>query len=430
MSENTRLTVSVASARAGAIPFLPSLVLAASVAVSAVGCSGPQVIPAGAGEYAETSHALVVDIGGEQQSIGVNATPQSAAGSDGLPENAESLVAAAAAECGVGLVALPKQGGVSASARMLARGINLFPSSTTSKLAAPFFGGNEAMTCDEATERVEALVCVAGKLSELSDAVGRTEWSHVAGVSASLVVPTLSAANARRGDSWSIHPPADRDRFIARDLALHALVVAARVDATPVTLSGATSATCSQIYAALAGFNGSALPGAAGLESVAFARTGDGNEDYLPIKNKGAARAKARLAFEASTLRTASDLLRHLIDTSVQADLAGAAAKRAKNVDPTNGAASAWGAKDVYDSFAHAARVIGGRLEVGDPTAPVRWQDPACSGIGQNQLVDRAYAGGTAGRVLDPAITGDSQVRAIQVAQRAGSRGVHSARGA
>jgi hypothetical protein len=389
-------------------PFvLPAVLLGWPLLALSVGCSGEDTAdpPTVLGEV---DHALTITVeGGGSFAVGIAATPQTTAGSDMVPSGAKTLIAGAGAECNIGI-----SSAVDSMKPLVALGLRLFGSGDPGQ--GPFLtvAPGRAPTADDITDRVEGLICVADKLTQIADAVGPISWKQVTALNRRLAETDASVAEL--GTKWTILPQSERDRFIARDLALHTLAAAIRLDAMPIAV-GTTRATATQIYAWEAGL--AAAPSTV-TSSVVAARA-RGVDDGRVTRTKGAAASKGRLEFEAGLLRAASELLKRNIDTSVQADLAGAAAKRSKSLDPQISGAAAWGATDVYDSLAHAARVLGGRLEIGDSSAPVRWRDPACSGVGQNQLLDRGYAGGSAGRLLDPAISSAAQVAAIQMAQRA-----------
>jgi hypothetical protein len=139
-----------------------------------------------------------------------------------------------------------------------------------------------------------------------------------------------------------------------------------------------------------------------------------GSPKSLRTDNTRAA-ARALLATEAQILRAAGKLLYDLTRRSVYSDLSGAEQRRSEVVDPLRGNRIAWGEEGVYNSYAHAARVLFGRWEMG-PSQP----DPRCAGVASGSLLLDASARDRSARVEDEPISTRSQALASQLIESAG----------
>jgi hypothetical protein len=111
-------------------------------------------------------------------------------------------------------------------------------------------GGASAIprTCDERLAQTEALVCMADKLAQIADAVGSLRWELPPSEAACTAAGVESKGNF--AVPWTIPPQAEKDRFIARDLALHVLATAARLEGTALPVGGGAF-TCAEVYGAL-----------------------------------------------------------------------------------------------------------------------------------------------------------------------------------
>lgn len=306
-----------------------------------------------------------------------------------------ALVYGAAAECG-----MVKAGGPPAGS-----------SPITSQLAAVppwlnrsfYIFENEPNNCEEVLAYEETLLCVADKLSEVSEALAPIRWNQVAAAPALPGMPK---------GPWTIPPQAAKDRFIARDLAINVLTHVSRVDSlilSPNVMFGA----CSRLFARAA-------------SDAAFASTNStlifGTRNYPPPTidpTKNRERAEARLSFEAQILRGSARLLEDLVRRSVYADMAGAEQRSARALDANRGNKIAWGLSDnqngPYNSYAHAMRVLSGRWEIG-AFSP----DPACGGVGNLELLQKVYGDDRAARDGDVELASAGQQYAARIVESSG----------
>jgi hypothetical protein len=302
-------------------------------------------------------------------------------------------------------------------------------------------------------KREDHLLCIADKLAEVSDAAGTIVWRHEnvpghsgEGARVAYGTTSLSAAGAPLAAAWTIPPQADQDRFIVRDLAIHVLAQIPFLDATRVQRGGPFGLTAAEALASVAqnGVSGdendeSLLlafgvrrkdkgsdghwqptfplypPSQIPLVSQTYDATGAPLGPMRPEDDHSMAIARNALTVEAQILRSAGRLLRDLIRRSVYADLAGAEQRGARVMDPARANRIAWGAEGPYNSLAHAARVLGGRWEIG-PNQP----DPQCGGVRALDLLDAAYGGDRTARVEDAPIQTAGQATASQMLEQAG----------
>ena len=279
-------------------------------------------------------------------------------------------------------------------------------------------------SCSEQLQQSQTLLCIAGELNALASAIAPVRWEAVAKAAP---LPGIPAG------PWVLKPQAQRDRFIFRDLAIYMLATLALNDTWPVPRfidSGFTS--CSKVFVQAADdYVGFAEPNsfwifgeAAGAEAPYF-------PPLAPLKRKIDAAntpelATTRLKFQTQILRTASRLLDELIDKSVEADLAGAAMRRARATDPRRGAQIVWGDRDNengrYNTLAHALRVVMGRWELSPAVAPVEWytNEPKCGMVSTDQLLSQAFGADRDARVEDIAIRTEGQELASRLVEKAG----------
>ncbi|MCC6216087.1 MAG: hypothetical protein IT376_14570 [Polyangiaceae bacterium] len=281
-------------------------------------------------------------------------------------------------------------------------------------------------SCDELLDGQERVLCVADKLSEVSQAVAPVVWGEVL-ESGALVAP-----------EWIIPPQSTRDRFIARDLALNALANLARLELERPLAATFPERTCTEAWvrsvdgAYLAAHAHSLYQVDAGNPPYYFAV---GPLEEEPIDSTTAVKhASARLDIKTRVLVAAGELLKELIEDTVEADLAGGEAKRARAGDPKRGAAEFFGVgDDPYNNVSHAFRWLTGRLEVdfGGPAPPVvpPWGEPQppyaevpqCGTPYQQPCVLRVNVpDGTAARLDDTAVRTAEQQYATRLVDAAG----------
>ncbi len=224
------------------------------------------------------------------------------------------------------------------------------------------------------SKRKQSLVCIADRLAEIADmpgtlflpsmpipagagCSGTTEWMERIneqlenGYEYNADEPKgLQQAGCLFYAEWEIPPQSDADRFIVRDLAIHSLGVLAGLDVQVPGLARPTVAPD--------------VPG--GVD------------------------------FDIQVMRTGARLLHDLIRRSVYSDMAAAEQKLSRALDPAKGSAAAWalGAnQERFGSYAHAARVLLGRWEVGDTPASFNGHgDPQCNGIRALESLPAAFA--------------------------------------
>ena len=239
-------------------------------------------------------------------------------------------------------------------------------------------------TCDAVVEYEETLACIADKLAEVSEAVAPIRWSKV---------PPFPTTTGMPPGPWVIPPQATKDRFIARDLAIHTLAHIGLVDLArptlPLLFFGRTD-TCATIYADV-----STLPGGNPVLEQLVAPTVFGLllgtpvaslPPTLPITQPNfAALVRGRYGMQSHVLRASGRLLRDLIRDGMFADLAGGMQQRARATDPVRGGELLWGVSDradsEFNSLAHVASLLGGRWEKG------LLPDPECGGVESKELL-------------------------------------------
>lgn len=226
-------------------------------------------------------------------------------------------------------------------------------------------------TCDDLLEQQELLLCVADRLTNIADAVNTVTFE---------------------GDLLSlVFPPQElKDKFIVRDLAMTTLAHIALLDMEKpdgwhdLDPSLLVAKNCSEAYGIA--YRDYANPARQGIYYVSGETEAQrGYTEVLGVSLNGTEYLfhdhmghrdlegfRADLAFRAKVkghvLSASASMLRELVDTSVQADLAGAETRRAQAGDDRSGLASMWGVSDEkigpYDSLRHAMRVLFGRLEL------------------------------------------------------------------
>ncbi|MCA9632882.1 MAG: hypothetical protein KC766_34755, partial [Myxococcales bacterium] len=223
----------------------------------------------------------------------------------------------------------------------------------------------------------------------------------------------------------------NKDRFIARDLAIYMLATAALNDSAIVGYPSNTL-SCAAAYAHAASDHAWGTQNAQWL----FDPSG-GSARYFPpfdptkrtiVDANMPGLAKARLETQTHLLRTGARLLNELIDKSVEADLAGTAKRRTRATDYRRGNETAWGTRNnengKYNTLGHAIRVIAGRWELSPANlgslAPFYTTDPKCGGSAAADLLDEKYGKDFTARVLAEAIRTDGQRIATQIVEGAG----------
>lgn len=241
-------------------------------------------------------------------------------------------------------------------------------------------------SCDDILAHQQLTLCVAGKLSDVADAVAPLVWE----------APGLLVAKDAAGpgdairygdlriyhDTWTIPPQSTRDKFLARDLAINALAHVAALDYEwpdpsdyPVPVEADSG--CYELYDSIVA---DADAGSLDSDTVDFVFGTSGTTKYPPIDTiaPGTVRGlvKARLEEKTQVLRASGLLLKELLDKSVEADIAGAAVQRSRAADPKLGNERAWGLEggsptaspdNLYNNLAHATNLLFGRLEVYEP---------------------------------------------------------------
>src|SRR5207245_1202303 len=86
-------------------------------------------------------------------------------------------------------------------------------------------------SCAQALKSEQTLLCAADKLAEVGDAVGPILWKGQVLASSSNPAGTYDSGKLPPNflSEWRIPPQAEKDRFIVRDLAIHALGMLATV---------------------------------------------------------------------------------------------------------------------------------------------------------------------------------------------------------
>ncbi len=334
---------------------------------------------------------------------------------------------------------------------------------------------NLGQSCSGRLLQEQTLLCMADKFGEIGDAVGTVVLPSLGGCggpfsegSGDAPATDPNNPNCDFFVEWDVPPQADRDRFIARDLAIHTLGMLATLDATPV---GGTSfnsfanpnavpeATCSSIFSQVASgtlpmTNGSTnMQAGSGLNETGNSRLVFGLEDLLqsglsnlpvyppsnvPLVTVGfgpngdpfiatdnsPAVALTALQTEAQILRAGGRLLHDLIRRDVYSDLAAAALQSGQAIDPAQGTLVEWGADPQtgpYGTLAHAARVLVGRWEIGDTPAAFNGHgDPQCEGVTALNVLQGAYGNDLTAREQDRPIRTKGESLAANLVSQAG----------
>ncbi|MBI3204447.1 MAG: hypothetical protein HYZ29_23120 [Myxococcales bacterium] len=271
-------------------------------------------------------------------------------------------------------------------------------------------------SCDQQIAYNDALLCVANELSAVADAVSTIRWTRVAAMPPLDGLPT---------GPWKIPVQSNKDRFIARDLAIYLLATLAMNDMAPIP--GSTEDACSGAYAR------AAKDGQFGTANASWLFGSTIATKYFPDADPNItlatvpAIAELRLRYQTQVLRTASRLLDELIDKSVEADLAGAAKRRARATDHVRGSEIAWGQRDNangrYNTLAHAVRVVAGRWELSPvPTGNPFFftSDPKCGGVPVAEAVEKGYGADLDARIRHQGLRTPGQKLATEVIQGAG----------
>jgi hypothetical protein len=194
-----------------------------------------------------------------------------------------------------------------------------------------------APSCDRFSEGLQALVCAADHLQELSESNGPIVWN----------MASAEADNERlpRGP-YTFPPPDANARFLVRDIALRTLAHVAWLDMLPRT-GADTGNTCTDLYAqAVTRAGRVALEPLFGIQAF-NAQT----LTTLPKLPSGtvtdaadvAKLAGNRLTFKAHLLRAAARMIPDLVSDSVYADLSGALQRGAAQGDLARGLKAMWG---------------------------------------------------------------------------------------
>lgn len=353
--------------------------------------SGPSDTPTGVAVGVATPKSTIDTIDGSV----ITANDPNAPGLAGA--SAWALVYGAAAECG--MIAVPPSSTGSAGSPVRFQKAMVPPWNNRS-----FYIFERApISCDEVLAYEETLLCIGDRLAEIADAVAPVKWPTVG---------TVAPYGGLPAGAWTIPPQAEKDRFIARDLAINVLAHVSRVDSLildPAVQFG----SCSRLLAQAAA-------------SSSFAATNSllvfGNSAYpppaLPI-TANRQLAESRLAFETHVLRGSARLLQDLVRRSVFADMAGAERRAGRVMDAHRGNQIAWGLADnqngPYNSYAHAVRVLAGRWELGPNSL-----DPACGGVGATALLKDAYGADRPARDSDAPIVSAGQEYASKLVEQSG----------
>ena len=297
------------------------------------------------------------------------------------------------------------------------------------------------------------LICTADKLAQISDAVGDVVWP--AATNGDFAPPTtdcvygpedggIGVGACQFASQWDIPPQADSDRFIVRDLAIHTLGMIPVLDSytdiagqscaasyadvannTPGWVINSTSAgqsVASEIFGVNIGSTGQVYPFFP-PSAVPFVDT-EGNSNGPSI-------AASALAIEAQVLRGGGRLLHDLIRRDVYSDLASAAQLSAQALDPSAGNQQQWGVtfsggavatpqQAPYGTISHAARVLMGRWEIGDPADFPTTYQPQCEGVSALGLVPGALGSDLPARVSDLPIRTPGEATASQLVDSTG----------
>ena len=336
-------------------------------------------------------------------------------------------------------------------------------------------------SCSQRLYTEQNMLCIADKLAEIGDAVGTVvfpsllqspRYEGLCQADAGTAPFTFGSGNAPGASAgrcdglteWDVPPQADRDRFIVRDLAIHILGNLASLDASPVFgcntgNNDPSSCLCPTMFTDV--INGSmpiqgsftipaGLPLAGSFQTnseVVFGTSLLGSDVPVPlspayppsdltivevdansnvIKDNSPIIARSALQVEAQILRGAGRLLHDLIRRDVYSDLAAAAQQSAKALDPDQGNLVAWGEgpQGPYGTYAHAARVLAGRWEIGDTPDKFNGHgDPTCvgsPGITAIDILPQAFGPELSARVQDRPIRTQGEALAASLVAQAG----------
>lgn len=313
-----------------------------------------------------------------------------------------------------------------------------------------FFFMTKPGNCAVSVREQEGLLCIADKLAEVADAVGPVVWPSRNSKASDITLgdTDMAALGGMSGRDqfmgrWVIPPQSDKDRFVVRDLAVHVLSyipVLASMPMAPFAMGSASTSSeggraCTAIFAdAAAGkFNyttnsdpyrtlfGLDASQALTLRPVFVPMTDPllevtGSGSSLKVtKDRTPEAARIFLNMEAQVLRASGNLLRDLVRRSVYSDLAGAESRRAAAMDALRGNRIAWGDEGVYNSYAHAMRVIAGRWEMTSESP-----DPKCADVKALELLTQGYGPDRDTRVEDREIATVAQATAALLVEKAG----------
>ncbi|MEZ4220361.1 MAG: hypothetical protein R3B13_05475 [Polyangiaceae bacterium] len=268
-----------------------------------------------------------------------------------------ALVYGAAYECGMGQQDFPK---------------DEYPQAQVPKVppwqpGAYYVFDYPPAACDPQLAYLEVLTCVASKLAEVADSPGVLQWGKV---------PVMPSTPGMPPGPWEIFPQDAKNRFIARDLSMHTLAIAALTDLQLHPDASGNLRTCATAYADAATVQNPTAAEVNNIVQTVFGENAVGiTPTYFPPKSipiqpsTFAQHARSRLSFNTHVLRAASRLLREQIPKGVYADMAGGERQRARATDPARGARLLWGAEsdanEAYNSLAHSTRLLAGRWERG-----------------------------------------------------------------
>ncbi|MBI5535279.1 MAG: hypothetical protein HY898_21305 [Deltaproteobacteria bacterium] len=255
-------------------------------------------------------------------------------------------------------------------------------------------------SCDAATLYAETLACVADELERVADTVTPIKWTGVEALE-----PADREAWGIPEGAWYVPPQTTENKAVARDLARN---VMAHIAALDVLRPAGTTQNCSDLYAEII-----ANPNDLSKSQLVFGVAAGGTPVYPSLMpNRTAAEtvttanaaslAEQRLLVKAHTLRATAKLLGHSVKSAMQEDLSSAEMGRAKAADLSGSTRAAWGVNAEgkvlrHGTYAHALRVLEGRLEINQQNAPAA--DPACGGLPAAELVKKANGPATDARL-------------------------------
>jgi hypothetical protein len=344
-------------------------------------------------------------------------------------------------------------------------------------------GAPQEASCSQRLQYEENLLCTADQLGTIADAVGTTIWPAICTGGGCGTFDYGSdggvGSQALWNAEWDIPPQADSDRFIVRDMAIHVLGMLPTFDAMPAVDLPSTSAcpnnvcTCETLFGDVAengtgqtspvapqpipidssslGSDWSDMIFGVPTQSASCAALGQSGGCFpvyppsaVPVYDLNAGTsyapqiARTALQLEGQIMRAGGRLLHDLVRRDVYSDLAAAAKQEAAQVDPGQGTKAAWGFGDQgpYGAFAHAARVLTGRWEIGDLQSDFSDHgDPACEGVNAINLMTgttpatagisqqsqpSAYGSELSARVSDVPIRTKGEARAAELVGQSG----------